>query len=374
MKINGVIIKSLGAVALYTSLSSLGFASCSLAPMSDGSASITTTATVVTPLNAIMSIPEHVPVGTIIYRGVFDSANKVFVKCTTSSQYYSQMFITSGSASIGNVEDYTSAFVAGSLVYPTGLTGVGMVFSNFGASHANNKYVASSICSSASGCKFTLGNSVNIYFIKTGTVFPGVINGTSLPVFEQRYGQMNRMVTARKASFTGNITITTPTCTTPDVAVDMGNWNINQFSGVGSGTDWVDVSLMMQNCTPFYGYGAGHVHSSDGSLSYTDSSRSNIFSLTLTPLFGVTGDGSDGIMNISGGSGAADGVGIQLGFATTGSPSSNLVNYTQPTNWALNNSGASAFRMPLAARYIQTKETITSGRADGKLTFTLSYK
>lgn len=72
-------------------------------------------------------------------------------------------------------------------------------------------------------------------------------------------------------------------------------------------------------------------------------------------------------------SGAASGIGIQVSSGSIETAEGNFINFNEPLKGLFETNGVSTITIPLAARYIQTKDTVTPGTANGKLIYTLSY-
>jgi type 1 fimbria pilin len=76
-------------------------------------------------------------------------------------------------------------------------------------------------------------------------------------------------------------------------------------------------------------------------------------------------------MSLSASADSATGVGIQIAAGDSGNPV--LFNFAQERKQALPKDGTTTLKVPLVARYIQTEDRVTPGRADGKVTFTINY-
>ena len=101
-------------------------------------------------------------------------------------------------------------------------------------------------------------------------------------------------------------------------------------------------------------------------------STNNSIGVRLTPATSVI-DATNGIMAIdSTVSGAASGVGIQLGWGLS-SQTPTLFNFSTEQTMTLPKDGSTTLRVPLSARYIQTATTVSPGKANGKVTFTINY-
>ncbi|HBR6860763.1 TPA: type 1 fimbrial protein [Klebsiella aerogenes] len=317
------------------------------------------------PLSGTISIPEDTPVGSLIYTGyVAGSQNQeVHVSCDKTAQFYNQLVLNPLPALDGG---WTPP--AGQRVYKTSLQGVGL-----------HLYVASgqlnpnSVCTNTYGCKFSPLGIWMYRLVKTGPISPGVINGSSLPQVTLNFGQSGSMVKIITLTPSGNVTITTPTCTTPDVAVEMGSWDIKKFTGKNATTDWRDASIRMTNCQRFYGGLKTTEHNLTGQIT-SNSQLSNFWTLRLTPQ-NETINSSTGIMSIdSTPVNSANGLGIQLSYGTTASAGTDLVNFGLTKTAAIPTTGSTTITIPMAARYIQTENTVKPGKANGKVTFTITYK
>jgi type 1 fimbria pilin len=76
-------------------------------------------------------------------------------------------------------------------------------------------------------------------------------------------------------------------------------------------------------------------------------------------------------MSLSASADSATGVGIQIASGNTSI--NNSFNFAQERTQALPKDGTTTLKVPLVARYIQTEDRVTPGRADGKVTFTINY-
>ena len=323
--------------------------------------SVYTTAAVATPLEGSISVTPDMPVGTHLgsliknnNRGTAGSLVKI--DCTTTQAFYYR-YNVSGLVNSGVMS-------GGKTIYRTSYPGIGV----WVPSEALNKLESMGYL----GSSYSRGApSFAMEFYKIGDIAPGVFDGSTLPAYTQSIGHSNSMVQIGGMRPTGSITITAPTCTTPDVLVDMGDWSVGTFAGKNSGTVWRDASIQLTNCGQFHGNRITIQRNLDGTSVITP--RPNTWTLSLTPLYG-TEDAANGIMKIDSSSGSASGVGIQVGYGSTASAGSNLVNFLVDKTDNLPMTGDTTINIPLAARYVQTEDTITGGRADSKATFTISYK
>ncbi|EOL9069763.1 fimbrial protein [Cronobacter turicensis] len=127
------------------------------------------------------------------------------------------------------------------------------------------------------------------------------------------------------------------------LTVDLGKVSKTAFTGVGSTTNITSFFLELKNCPETV---------TKASIKFggnADTDNVNVLALT-------------------GGTGAASGVGIQLVDAD-GTP---LNLYTASADYALQ-TGTATNNLEFGARYIQTGAAVTAGTANGSSTFTVTY-
>lgn len=328
-----------------------------------------------------------IPNGTIIYSGRFSQSRLVKVNCVSTR------VPESGSVNkhlkVKSISMPPSSYKgSGRLqyIYETGVPGIGIAIwkGNSGVAvdtamlvkeyPINVKY--------ASGTSTTLDSSFSFGLIKTGDISPGVINGANFPVIVSMLTNGSNMnmpadTTLATVSFSGAINITSQTCTTPDVKVNLGIYEVSKyFKGQGSVTAWQDASIHLTHCPRFHGYyafGGEDVTITETGEQNIPTATANIIDFSIQPTTQII-DSINGVMAISSTDDnvAATGVGIQIGRGkVSGTPVpfnfSGTNHFTPPTD------GTPTFTIPLVARYIQTAADITPGRADGKAVFTINY-
>ena len=351
--------------ALYFSASMVFFWSNTSQAACYLSSSPYSTAAIATPFEGAISTTPNTIVGKRIVtlaRWTSNFTPNVTVKCTSSATFYYRTNVsTSGLVNSGFTDD------AGWPVYRTSYPGIGVGISP--GKQINTLRPINHTSTSHS----VYYPSMQIYLIRIGDIAPGIFSASMLPFSSVTVslGHSNSMVQIGGMTLTGSIAITAPTCTTPDVLVDMGDWSAGVFAGKNSGTEWRDASIKLTNCGQFHGewlFTQHHIQGTSHTAQYA-----NTWTLSLTPLYG-TEDAANGIMKIDSSSGSASGVGIQLGYGSTATAGANLVNFLVDKTDNLPTTGDTTINIPLAARYVQTEDTITGGRADSKATFTISYK
>lgn len=256
----------------------------------------------------------------------------------------------------------------------------GLFFSYWAHNNPEKSFImeTATILPSASTARINMSSDAtfDIGLAKSGTLTSGIIDGSSLPNLFLSVGQSDSLIQLVQISFSGSLAISQPTCVTPDYTVQLGHWSADRFKAIGSTSPWVDASIRLTGCGNFYGFyndvpAIQNSWSSTGSV--TGSPVNNQWSLNLSPVTSII-DSSQGIMGIDDSvSGTATGIGIQISAGTTDVAEGNLVNFSTPLNGIFETSGLSTVTIPLSARYIQTEDTVTPGKADGKLVYTLSY-
>lgn len=236
---------------------------------------------------------------------------------------------------------------------------------------------ASTVCTNVSTCSIAAGSfALGMSFLKTGPLTAGgVIRGSDLPCTVQSFGQAGDTVEIVRTCYTGTLVVVSQTCTTPDVNVQMGTFDVNRtFTGIGTSTSWKDASINLTNCPRFYGrFRSGtDVFYSDDGTSGTGTPTKNTLSLLLTPNTSIINSAS-GIIGLSTGSTSATGIGIQLARGQISDPSPVPINLSSLTTKTMENDTATTAKFPLVARYIQTNSTVTPGKANAAVTFTINY-
>jgi type 1 fimbria pilin len=358
------------SVLLFMLFNHQAIAACAFAPTADYPAYSVKKMTV--PLAAeTISVPSDAAVGSTLYRqriNISTGADKIRVSCDVTGLFqYLYAYKT-----LPMTETST-----GTKIYKTGIEGLGIKFVN--SSNANFPVtLPTTNCTASKTCATADIWSANSFFdlVKTAdTVEAGTIQATNLPTTLYSFGQAGSMVSIYEINISGSLTINTPTCDiTPasqSMTVLMGTHHISDFAGKGSGTEWKNASIQLNNCGWFYGNGPKSVVSFDGTSNHIQSGlANNAADITLTPLDGTIIP-TEGIMAIANNASAATGIGIQLSStqSVTGK-----INLNSAYAYALPNDGSRTITIPLFARYIQTENSLSAGKANGKLEYTFSYR
>ncbi|EBT2498146.1 type 1 fimbrial protein [Salmonella enterica] len=190
-------------------------------------------------------------------------------------------------------------------------------------------------------------NTWQIQLIKTGPINGGKLQSGGYASFGVDSATGRFLVTTlTNGGGGGTIVPTGCTVTTPTVAVPLGQRKKSDFTGPGSTTPWQDFSVTL-NCNK--------------------NARINV-RIDATP---DSLAGPQGVMRLDKESGnmEATGIGIQIGYRPDGS----LVQFGEEKYYRTSRSGGNE-NVELRARYYQTAQNVTAGKANGTATFTLTYK
>jgi major type 1 subunit fimbrin (pilin) len=359
----GAISLALGAGACYST--SVSAVTCKFTNQG------TITATV--PLQGgNITVGPDTPNGTTLFRQYFRPSYTPTVQCDPNPTAYNISTDYTYVALPKPLSNWNSGAQAGR-VYETGVPGIGVFawFSGrpFPTQKNNDSVTANNLWSLILDPKF------DISLIKIGPVSPGTVLGNSLPTVAYSFtAPGSGEIRGATISFSGALNVVSQTCTTPEnIPVPLGKYEIStDFSGKGSATAWQDATIRLTNCPRFYGTinnGQNNFASDDGS-SGTGTATQNRTLLKLTPNTTVV-DAAQGIFAVQSGTGNATGVGIQLAYGTSASPT--LADLSATKAYVMGNTTGTAWVLPLVARYIQTGDTITPGKANATVTYTITY-
>lgn len=338
------------------------------------------------------------PVGSTLYRAAYavgSFGGDTTVTCDQDTTLYK--FLTITAEPLGQPVTMATDFGTGP-VYPTNVSGIGIVYFYSNptkfitltqpTSPTTINLKANTPQSMATQLSLSEGN-FDVALIKTGPVASGSSVSISQAVphlavvvsTNQTYDASAMKVVNIPQS--GWITVTTSTCETPDVSVSMGSHDANKFTGKGYTTGWKDASIVLQNCPTFSGYYANNYTAQviplEGGTPDEPSMGRNLNTLTvsLTALNPIV-DTTNQVMGLDSGNDVATGIGIQLGYSASISAvaTSPQTIWSPGKNWdiAPPTDGRLSFKIPLAARYYQTEDTVMPGKANAKVTFNIDYK
>ncbi|MFN3071849.1 fimbrial protein [Serratia sp. J2] len=343
------------------------------------------------PMN--ISAGVDMPNGTMLYRGSWFGGTSAgyHITCTTPTvpDSYNFTFNLGIATAPLPLASWTGSPFGGK-TYQSGIPGIGVAINDNGnavtidAPFANGG-TRTQAMTGTTNYNRVISSTRYINLVKIGPIAPGsyTLSAANLPTAKLFYdnapGSPNVVgfpIISNILKFQGTLTVSAQTCATPDVVVPLGSFDANKtFTGVGTTTLWVKTNLALQNCPTFYGYYNNQnvvkmFDYSQGGASTIPASTSNNVGIRLVPNTSVV-NAANGIMAIdASSSSAASGVGIQLGWGDVNPTPFNLSNEQL---MVLPKDGSKNIAIPLSARYIQTASTVTPGRADGKVTFTINY-
>ncbi|WP_245956889.1 fimbrial protein [Edaphovirga cremea] len=337
----------------------------------------------------VISIGADIPEGTIIYQGGWTNPPSYMLCLADEFPAFYNWAVSIVHAPLPLSGLNTGPFAGA--VYQTNIPGIGVAISRYkdraAAIMGAPGYRDEDVVIGEAGSFATLSSATRyISLIKIGTLIPGSysIAASSFPtasddIMNSRSASPIQGLPIRlnNVTFQGNLIVSSQTCTTPNVFVTLGSYEIHDhFKSINSTTPWVDASISLTNCPTFHGFynqsNPAQLINFNTGTTIVSPSTNNSIGIRLTPTTEVL-DGTNGIMAIDSMiSGAASGVGIQLGWGDS-SQAPTPFNFTAEKTITLPKDGTSTIRVPLSARYIQTATTPTPGKANGKVEFTINY-
>lgn len=327
-----------------------------------------------------ITVGPDMPDGTIVYRVNFNHPTTFGFSCTTppGESFNLPQRLDYSSLPLP-LSGWNGAPFPGK-VYLTSVPGIGVaVWNDLSNQALPTVAFTTTFTNPGNAPVFNFHVRINtvLSFIKIGPVSPGVISASSLPSVYLEFASdpsvSNTPLRIYNLNFTGSINVVSQTCTTPDVDVPLGIHDVSKFTGIGSTTSWVDSSIVLKDCPRFYGYfnNTNYNNSSGAGSTTVGTAVANVLSLKLSPQTAIL-DVPHGIMSLASNPRSAEGVGIQLGWGdSTGTPA--LFDFSKSYNYTPGDNMQTSFKIPLAARYIQTESSVSPGIADGKVTFTINY-
>ncbi len=362
---------ALGIAGVLLTFAAYGQDSCGFAannPYGTGALAVTL------PLNvSALSVLRDLPNGRTIYRQRVRH-RPIMLECGHSGAMRGQFSETPLPLSSWN----SGAFAG--RVYETGVPGIGIVVSmvwDRGGTTNSGSTSYFPFSRNLSGPDFTeMVGSIDVQFVKTGEVSPGIISGQNLPTIQLDAVQNNVAFTVARIGFSGNLQIVGGTCTTPNVTVPLGEHQTSAFRGRGTGTPWKGFDIELRNCPAFHGRTETFTttDSEDGWALSSPYWVGNYFEYTLTPLT----DRPAGLANVvlpsptTSGPAAAGGVGIEIQ-----TENSQPADFGQRhRSWvSLDAVNGKSYRIWAKARYIQlTDAAPTPGPANAPVLFTIHYQ
>lgn len=204
-------------------------------------------------------------------------------------------------------------------------------------------------CSTASRSLST-GGALIVALVKTGNVTEGTLSGVvALGALARSPDISNPPFTigsTRKSYVLSPVKVVAPSCSTPDLTVEMGSYQQSTFKGIGSTTIAKAFNVAVYNCP-----------SGLSRLSYT-----------FTPV-GAVADAANGVLALADDS-TASGIGLQLKDGNN-----KALKYDTPyVISAYNTATGGSYTIPLKAAYYQTEAKVKPGSANTRLTITMTYQ
>lgn len=341
-------------------------------------------------LNGSISVGDDVPVGTVLYSAQANTNRPSLVSCVSDTEPTGNMYYFVEEFKYKNLPNSPAPGVylsPGEIVYQTNLPGIGVVLQQYLNKPLPNK-VDNSLYFIDNTGKSTGGVSTNVIIklVKTGPVSPGVVNGASLPTFAKTiYPPVSNVtgvtfsgfpINADEFQFSGNLNVIASTCELKSSNIDvyLGEYLTTKFNGVGTVTNWKDATISLTGCTSFkegyYSNDNRTIITSSNTFPTGNTDVNNKVSVTLSPV-GTMFDSNNGIINLKDSSDSASGVAIQLGIENGSDVSP--VKLLTPVDVGVPVAETNTLNIPIKARYIQTEDFVTPGKADGSVVFTINY-
>lgn len=346
------------------------------------------------PVMATINAGQDLPVGSVIYSMQMSStSNRVGIRCYNDGKSWTANvhFIITSTPS-GASFNFSGNTLNGE-VFPTNVDGIGVaILKSHGSQTITLSTPYNQPMNGTSGGSSTASTSVlrkpslMMALVKTGPIEAGAtVNASSFPTVKMTAvdsptiseGFPFDMMAMR---FSGQIYVQSNTCQTHDKTVNLGRHEISdKFKGIGSVTEWIDSSIELTDCPakgfPGYYSTTGPQIASNGGSASGGTLISNKLLVTITANTGVI-DATRGLININTSqTGAASGVGIQLGYGDNSAPA--VWDLTSPQEYALPTGYDPNYwniNIPVFARYYQTESVVTPGKADGQVMFTINYQ
>lgn len=284
-------------------------------------------------------------------------------------------------------------------VYETGIPGIGVVIIASGAGGGLGKPLVkggtpmqlgtiglrNSTSMMADIKSVMSGQNLRLLLIKTGSLRPGRyhLNSIVLPrlkIYLDNHPAANLTaglpIEVAKIQYQGNLAISTASCRTPNLTVNMRKHNAPAtFTGVGSASPWVDFAIYFTDCNVFY----GHPTEKNPFFMFNypheiaeQKIEMNIVNISFKPLNGII-DADKGILALEKSDTSASGIGIQLVEISEGEKKNLTKLGLRRGHFYMHNSHRSSYERRMSARYIQVDERVTPGSANAQVMFTVTY-
>ncbi|EIZ1084161.1 hypothetical protein QP732_27365 [Klebsiella oxytoca] len=349
----------------------------------------------------IISAMRDLPIGGILFRQVIKNPDTswlglMFCGSDTNEIEFANRTLRFGpeGALPAVISDWS-----GHNVYDTGVPGIGMVlrFSVYSGTTSDNKifpyyFVEPDVPFKPGGLSassITVNQfSIELLLVKTGDIPAGTwsvpINLPPMVIDVTLTGNVGDFTKdyGPRLNISGAVNILAGTCQTPDVNVPMGEHDV---SGSTVNTNWVDFNISLLNCPPMYGrYGSGNptISMATNQWLVTGSiegppDQPNTLGLSLNPVSGYETLASGGqCAKLTPGTDTASGACLEIQNATGTNVLTNSFTNTVTDSGLTLLASAASYQIPLKARYglIAGSSTMTAGKADSAIEFTINYQ
>lgn len=319
------------------------------------------------PITGNITVGRDVPVGAEIYRRTFSTTSDFTVGCDRAAYDYNRTY----SATPYPLSSYSHP-TYGARIYTTAVAGIGaavLIGPGTAALPVQNRVDYSSAPGNPRISLYADTQYILVLFKIAANVGAGSIQGSSLPSPWFNVQGDNRL-DLLQAQFTGQLNIVSRTCSTPDVPVALGTHQMTELGGIGTGTQWVDVPVRLNNCPAFYARSLTGSYNDRGQA--TQSGAANTVQYRVDPVTSIV-NAAQSVMALQpdGVNQTATGIGIQIGTAALAPVGFGAL---RNSGLPLNQTDGSSYTLSLKARYYQTGSVPTSGQANGAATVTLVYQ
>lgn len=330
----------------------------------------------------LSTIGEDVPIGKVLYRQDYRIGKTTSIGCTVNDdEDIGKIMRLFTKAEVISTPSGIATRMGDKDIFPTNVSGIGAAFylSGPAMNYSSFPFISEKTYELTYGTTtsgLNLFSKVVIELIKTGPIESGVqqIESSSFPVFQISSGLNSPISLSNnflKLSFIGTTTMHTKTCqlVTSNIAVNLNNHAVSEFTSPGTATAWKDFDIVLKGCPPFYGYGNYTFNERTNILS--GSNTENVISIGFKSVNGTIED-NPYLAKIDSGPNAATGVGIELAQKNiSGSiPLDGTGVFDLPS---LQQEDNASYIISLKARYVQTDSKVNSGIANGSVVFTITY-
>ncbi|EMO6445569.1 fimbrial protein [Raoultella planticola] len=345
-------------------------------------------------LNGIISVGEDTPVGTVVYRAQL-WANNMGLDCRASADESivgTTIYLPTRVEAISTPTSVVPGVTAPStseVVYETNVPGIGVSVTAAGKMPYvwQTAFFRPKYATGGGGNYGATFGRFEVQLIKTGPVSPGIINAINFPQVKVTFitptvpAELTFIgfpVPYSTVSYNGTIQIVNSTCRTEvaDKVVDLGSHMVEEIKNAPlQATTWTDASLRLIGCqfTPgFYNSKNTSIYHIGGTSNVGQGTpNANTVRLSLSASTSVI-DSLNGIIALTPAADSATGIGIQIGVKE----GTEIKPFNFNTNGVVftpSSSESQSLEIPIFARYSATSSTITPGKANGAVVYTLNY-